>query len=238
MADKLFDRSLVFSSAFVVQVSRQLFKDVFGVTLLFFLVGIPGALRRGKLCEPLAVLGFLAYLVIVARGNYVHNYYQLPVMMLAPFLAALGVVDAAFWTAQRVPRWRGHAPAIAGAFLLVITFSTFLRSVSANSWYGVSPDVVQACRESATWLRPDDRLLFADYNDPKIMFCMDRQGWLLPRHLTDADHLSDAVRDGATVAVIVTESRGSGAEWAEAHGTLVFSNPALAAYRLNASVEP
>ncbi len=230
MTDKLFDPSLVFSIDFVTQIARQLFKDVFGLTLLFFAVGTVAVWRQRRWCELAYVGAFIVYLLALARGNYRHDYYQLPIVGMAPVIAAIGVVRASGWLAPRIgPFSSAAAPIILGAILL----STVVRSVSANSWYAIDSDLAQACTESAHFLRPDDRLLFLAYSDPKLLFCMDKKGWLLLEEQTDEATMNDALEAGATVALFMKAPPTlAGASWADAHGTVIFENPSLVAYRL------
>jgi hypothetical protein len=72
-----------------------------------------------------------------------------------------------------------------------------------------------------------------DYNDPQLLFCMGRKGWLLtPERSTEAQ-LTDAAASGATVAIVWRVNAGTpAAAWAAAHGAPIFENPALIVYRL------
>jgi hypothetical protein len=230
MTDKLYETSTVFSPAFVVQLGRRFFKDIFGVSLLFFLVGAVAVVRRRRLCETFGLAGFVVYLVAVAKGNFHHDYYQLPVMVIAPALVGLGLADAIGWLAARLRQ----PPLVVGTVLCAaLVLSTFVRSTSFHSWYEWDPDVLQACGQSRTFLKPGDLLLFVEDNNPKVMFCMDRKGWLLTAAESDDARLEATWRQGATVAVVPGgRTAGPAGTWVTAHGAPIFANPAMTVYRL------
>lgn len=177
-----------------MRIGRQLFKDVFGISLLFLVIGAGVSVRRRRWCESFGLLGFVAYLIVVARGNYAHDYYQLAIIPIAPAVVALGLEKAV---------GRAGRGAVAYAVCLgLILFSTFVRSASFHSWYEWGTSEAELCQQSPRFLMPRDRLLFVGDNDPKLMFCMDRSGWLKNPAESDAAHLDEALGHGATIAVL------------------------------------
>ena len=102
MTDKLFDAQLVGSLMFPFRIAERLTKDILGpVGILAVCVGLVVAWRCRGWCEVLGMCGFGAYLVIVAKGNDVHDYYQLPIVPVAAVLVGLGVVSAIQWLGAR-----------------------------------------------------------------------------------------------------------------------------------------
>lgn len=196
LTDKLFDTATVFSAEFPMRLLVRFRKDILGPVLFVAVtIGLWRAVLERRWFEPLGVAGYLAYLVLVALGNFHHDYYQLALMPVAPFLASSGLIYIAdqFGSARR----RDQRLAL---FLGLAVVSTFVRHVSAHSWYEYSPGDVAVCEALARLSAPADRIAFAGYNDPKIMFCADRKGWLLAE--SDGVRLDEAMQRGARLAVL------------------------------------
>jgi dolichyl-phosphate-mannose-protein mannosyltransferase len=177
MTDKLFDPAVVFSISFPQVMVSRLSKDVFGpVGIVGAAAGLWYGLREKRWCELFGVLGFVAYLVLVAGGNYIHDYYQLAVMPVTPSLVSFGLVRLVD-TFRSSSERRRH---LLAAALGVAALATFVRSASAHSWYEYATADVELCRSIAAVSLPDERLVMLGTSDPKLLFCVDRRGWLLP----------------------------------------------------------
>jgi len=54
-----------------------------------------------------------------------------------------------------------------------------VRSVSAHNWYEVHSGRQRLCEDLTPLLRPSDRLVFANDQNPDVLFCVAHKGWLL-----------------------------------------------------------
>jgi hypothetical protein len=229
MTDKLFDPRLVFSLGFPAQMIWRLVRDILGpVGIVAAVVGAWLAVRERRWFEPLAVAAFLAYVVIVARGNAEHDYYQLALIPIAPVVAGRGVARLA----DAFARPRFDRTATAASLLAFAAFCTFARLASAHSWFEYSTDDVNLCEYLRTSSAADDRLLFLGDNDPKILFCADRKGWLLASFESTAERARAVQAEGARVAVlrradVPHEAKAFVADAAQ----LVYSTPSADVYR-------
>jgi hypothetical protein len=205
VTDKLFDGDLLFSWRYVAKIGTRLLKDVLGpVGAIAMVYGLVVAWRQRRWAEPLGVAAFLVYLGVVTIGNFAHNYYQLPIVPVAAVLIALGVTQAV----ERRGNRRGWTLERRIGMLAVVVWlsavATFVRVVSAHSWYEVPPARVGICAELTQVLKPNQRVAFAHYGSPDILFCVDRRGWLLQEHEVNEARLAELIgRD----VVIVTERR-------------------------------
>jgi hypothetical protein len=96
MTDKLYSSSVVFTWLFLRRVGGQIRQDVLGLpSVLLLMVGLVLVLRGGRRFEPFAVAGFLAYVLILARGCMVHDYYLLAVVPVAAVLVPVGLCAVA-----------------------------------------------------------------------------------------------------------------------------------------------
>jgi len=230
LSDKLFDADLVLTLRYWSKIATRLVKDVLGpVGIGFAVYGLVVAIRQRRWAEPLGVAAFLAYLIVVTTGNFHHNYYQLPIVPIGVVLAALGVSEAISrmgearrWTADR----RVY---VCAALLWAVALSTFARSVSFHSWYEVDERRVRMCEQLAPLLDPTDRVAFANYLSPDILFCLDRKGWLLEGE-GGPERFTDLLKKGA---VVVTDRASTeNVRVLDGLATVITSTPEFAAYRL------
>jgi hypothetical protein len=202
MTDKLFDAPLVFSATFPSVLVLRLLKDVLGpVGMVGVVSGFWFALRERRWCDLFAVGGFVAYLVLVAKGNYIHDYYQLVCMPMAPALAAFGLVRLSESRAVVAANAARGGQMLAWA-MAIAAAASFIRSTSFHSWYDYPADEIELCDSLRDLSQPTDRMVFLGYNDPSLMFCIDRKGWLLASFEADEAHLRSAWNGGATFAVV------------------------------------
>lgn len=173
-ADKLFNPDDM-SMRYAFIVGRRLVRDLLGpIGFAAFAIGLVTAAQQRRRVELAWTAAFLAYLIVVSRGNRVHDYYQLP---LAP-LAAI-VIPAGILRSVAAIRTRVDARAALGVVLWLMLFTTFVRSVSFHSWYEVDARKASFCRALGTAIAADERVTFVAYNSPDVLYCLDRKGWLL-----------------------------------------------------------
>jgi hypothetical protein len=206
--DKLFqadDMSLHY--AYVIW--RRLLRDLLGpLGLVAYAIGVLWCARHRRWVEPAGAFGFLVYLVVVSRGNRIHDYYQL---VIGPY-AAMTIPGGIFAAAARARVGRmaaGWTPARLSAIALwmMMLFSSF-RSVSFHSWYEVDQEKVQFCTMLKRRLEPADRVAFADYNSPDLLFCLDHRGWLTPTTAMPAED-ARALRDAGAAVLVMPRSSES-----------------------------
>jgi hypothetical protein len=220
--DKLYDPAVVWSLNFWVVLIQRLGKDVLGPVGLIALVwGAVVAIRSHRRFEPAALGGAVVYFVAVAKGNLVHDYYQLPIVPVGAVLVALGLVAIA------TKAGRGDVnreAAVLTAAMLMMAASTFLRTY--NSWYGYAWEKTQVCAEGGRLMMPADRLLLIGDGNPELMFCLDRPGWLSAPESLDAARLDTLRGQGASVVLIPSTLENPAVlEWLAAHARPLLRNP-------------
>ena len=229
LTDKLFDPGLVFSWRFVERIVRKLARDVFGVTLIFVLWGALIAWRQRRLAEIAGLAGFVVYVLVVAVGVFRHDYYLLPVGMTAAPLAAIGILHGAI---PKLTRWsRDTAMA---TLLALIVMSSFVRAASFHSWYEWDSAEQDLCDAGPSLLKAGERVVFADLDDPKLMFCLDVKGWLFGRG-EPTTSLDRARTEGAAVAVASTDATPDVEVWLQQAGTEIYRNRRLRIVRFSAT---
>jgi hypothetical protein len=201
LGDKLFDAELMFSGKYPWKLVVRLFKDILGpVGFVAMGVGVWMAFRAGRWCEVLGFFAFLFYLALVVGGNFMHDYYQLAVMpiapaIIAPALYALTTVPPA----NRFFRYRYH---LLASLLCLAAFASFVRSTSFHSWYEYGADSALFCDTVDKFIGRDDRVVFVGNNDPALLFCMDHKGWLVSEGESTEERIRSIWKAGATIAVV------------------------------------
>jgi len=135
------------------------------------------------------LLAILIYFVIVARGNFVHEYYQFPFMPVA--VVYLG---KAFARAPHVPFLR----VALGVAVLAIGLLSGLRYTEylskENPARSEEVHVAMLVRECAD--RPNDRIVTAEDGNPTLLYLSHRKGWIVGRN-PSAEELDEMRREGA-----------------------------------------
>ena len=198
--------SLVFSLDYWVQIVFQSMAHkhfaLFGFPVFVF--GL--FLRRRTASERVFdvwLVAMLVYLIIAGRGNFVHEYYQLPLML--PAVVFAGKVHARFMTS---PPYRTPASLALTACFIGAALVSLVRH---NSELEDENRAAAELRETSTLLAAEtdenDLILFLQpSHDPSLLYACDRRGWLaMPSELDEA-FLLDKVRRGATYVFGTHES--------------------------------
>lgn len=160
--------------------------------LVFVILGFFYKLKKTEGIISGWMLGTAAYLVIIARGNVQHDYYQ---QLLVPLLALLSGLGITF-----ILRYKATALVYRGLLVTVLLGFTL-----AFSWYEVRgffwinrPEIVAAGVEADTIL-PYSAKVIAPYNgDTTFLYQIKRQGWPI------GFEIDDKIAKGATHYVTVS----------------------------------
>lgn len=232
LLDKTFDAALVLSSDFYVQIAGRIIKDVLGpIATAAALVGLIVSVRRRLWPEILGMLAFVTYVILVARGNSAHDYYQVAIVPTAVMLITIGITGGI-----RVLNVAQHRQPAAISFVLAaILLSTVVRSLSFHSWYEYDPDRAQLCRELKPQLAQHELVAFLDYPSPDVLLCLDRRGWLFAPDAWNAESVLRIWQKGAAVVVVPAPALPIEIpERLRQHAVQIAHAGSLAAYRMKA----
>lgn len=176
----------------------------------------------------------LVYVIVVARGHYAHNYYQLPLLFPAVVLMA-----------KPLARWvpdlrRARAPAQIALLALVAGVVGAGFAYQRELWAREDPArsaVFALARRLANASQPGDRVVSADA-DPTVLYLAHRKGWRVPLEALSDETLAGLHAEGAAFVLGTFEHRNGSAEGrarveaiAGAH-ELVWSDPCCFLIRL------
>ncbi|MCL4360141.1 glycosyltransferase family 39 protein [Patescibacteria group bacterium] len=117
------------------------------------------------------LLGALSYLIVIARGNVQHDYYQIVIVPVIAAYVAKGL--AWIFRSGTVPRITG---AVAGTVCILFMLAFSWYTVRGYFWIN-HPEIVAAGRVADAILPPDAKVI-APYNgDTTFLYQTHRQGW-------------------------------------------------------------
>ncbi len=169
---------------------------VFGFVL--FLIGL--FLRRKSPEERLFdfwILGVLVFFAIVAKGNYVHSYYQLPFMIPAVVYAAK--TCAQFWDQKILSSKKS-------VFLFLLLVGTL---INAGSRYFASlreeekaiARISPLIEETRTGIPEKALLISFGSNDPTLLYLSHRKGWVVDPDETSESLFAERISSGGRFVV-------------------------------------
>ena len=142
------------------------------------------------------------YFLIVAKGNKVHSYYQLPFVLPASVYA--GCLFARFWQPRREGDRAGRlAPATALCALCLAGVLTLSALRVADRLRRENPDSALARLAAAvkTETREDDLLLAVTTDNPLVLYRCERKGWSAAPQRLEPAFLEEKRRQGADYLV-------------------------------------
>jgi hypothetical protein len=153
------------------------------------------------------ILGVLAYVVIFLNLNYIHDYYQIPLLAVAAVCIAVPVDGAIALLRHRHP-----TAATIGCLALLATFA--VRAIAAGERDFFKDDGIRV--EAGALIRahtPPHSLLVAaeddrgtDCRDPRLLFHAQRYGWAISFRNLTPDLLKAYRRLGASHLAVLTRS--------------------------------
>lgn len=148
----------------------------------FFLAALGFFKMRSKALLFYAILGAVViYFFVVAFGNMVHNYYQLPVSVPLSFFVAEGaeIIGRALGSKRMLP-----------FFLLLSLIYGFSVQRSVKPFYAQQTHFLLAGKYVKKHTKPKALILTVDYSYPEVLYYADRRGF----HLNPKESSPSAVK--------------------------------------------
>ena len=111
------------------------------------------------------------YLLVVAKGNAVHDYYQLPLLLPLGLWVGAAIAWAIRRGRTRRARVGGRILVVAFLVLSLLRIHHFLRLEIASRYLSDLGGIVQQI------VPPKDLVVVVDDGDPTIFYHIDRKGW-------------------------------------------------------------
>lgn len=142
----------------------------------------------------------ILYFYVVAYGNMVHSYYQLPLVPAASFFAAKGCMNLyeAFKN-NFVFKLKEILVGLIVAFLAYCAYASY-RDISPA--YRLNLNMLAAAYETNKLTPPDTLIIACDGSFPEVLYYSDRKGWHINPAETAPGQLQPFIEKGARVLVI------------------------------------
>lgn len=182
-----------------------LFKSIAGrhFTYTAFLPFIAGLflVRRsdGERLFDAWLIAVLIYILIVARGNQVHEYYQLPIML--PGVVFLGKAFAAGME-------RGRSRWLRGALVVSLCGTLVLSGLRLASFYrgeDRTATLFQMAESVQRNIAPDERIITVSEGNPVALYACHRKGWTCAPAEITPEYLRQRKQEGARYLVAEKE---------------------------------
>jgi hypothetical protein len=243
-SDKWGDWDLAFSGAFWNRIvfQRLAEKHLTWPGFVIFAAGLLLRRHHREACWDVCLLGVVIVTLVVARGAWHHEHYQLPFTI--PAAMTMGRAFARGFRKRFWLSWR----AAALAPLLVAT-------VLAGGWRYLQMSTLEMSEDNVTWrlaslirthTRPGDPVVAVDGNDPTVLYHAGRRGWVASAEtlLAGRDALlrpliaRGAAYLGAPYEHFLADNRTAGLRALRAAYPVAADDGAVFLLRLRSSVEP
>ena len=144
-------------------------------------------------------LSTIIYVIIVARGNYVHAYYQFP--LIFPAVYYMGTVCARYCVPGNLtnkPSFVLHILLIGMFILSGVIYAQALnkQDTSTDTMYLLSEDIRRT-------IPKETPMVIVDQQDPVVFYNSHTKGWHLPINNFDSLHISMVARKGAKYLALI-----------------------------------
>lgn len=119
------------------------------------------------------LLSVILYMIVFAKGNVTHDYYQLPLMAPGSILVAMGVFAMVNFSQKTYVKFLNSAIA---CFLLILSFAFGWYEV--RGFYNINHPEIVAAGQAADKLLPNTAIVIAPYDDdPTFLYQTNRFGY-------------------------------------------------------------
>jgi hypothetical protein len=167
----------------------------------FFVALVGLSFRRGKAEDWMWEVGlFGSFLAgaLAPTSSYVHEYYQLPVMMFG--VVFIGKVCARVFGAPLQKRW--YRPALTTALVLTLLTGSAIYTIDYMWRENPANSKVYALAEQVKQHTPaGSKILATTADDPTLLYLAHRHGWMISPEEVSAERLETALGDGTDFLV-------------------------------------
>ncbi len=174
----------------------RLILGYFGLPLLFF-----GLIRKREAKEGLFFISFLfsslLYLIVMARGNVQHDYYQILIIPSIAIFLGLGC-EFVFKAANFFNKWTSYT-----ILLICILFSFMFGWFFVRDFFNINNPSIISAGKAVDNLTEKDAKIIANYNgDTSFLYQTKRKGWA-----SFEKPLPEMIKIGASYLVLVNPKK-------------------------------
>jgi 4-amino-4-deoxy-L-arabinose transferase-like glycosyltransferase len=174
--DKWFNKNILLKPDFYRRIWLQHLGELhFAYTgYLFFIIGLFSHLKKEQEVFRIWVFAIFFYFIVVAVGNYVHEYYQLPILLPGSALFGLGVVNLMKKIKNLSFRYKVLLQIIMVIFLLWLPIYGYTKSRERMRFCYVYKVAAEKLTEISL---PTDKIIVISDGEPEVLYYSKRKGW-------------------------------------------------------------
>jgi predicted membrane-bound mannosyltransferase len=144
------------------------------------------------------LIAVIIYFLIVAKGNDVHEYYQLP--FIVPAVAYIGKTFSKYLTLRpenaspAFSRWRVF---LSFCCIAIVPLSFLRYSESFAARERPNSPLTRLAQEVETLTNPRDLIIVASEGEPTLLYRSHRKGWVVAPWALDSTYIVEKQRHGA-----------------------------------------
>lgn len=146
------------------------------------------------------LLSVVIYFYVVAYGNMVHSYYQLPLVPAASFFAAKGC--RAVYELLKNNFVLKYNEAILALSLVFLAYCGYASYRDISPAYRLNLNMLASAYETNKVTLPGTLIVACDTSYPEVLYYSDRKGWHINPEETKPEDLQALVKEGAGALVI------------------------------------
>ncbi len=202
--DKWFNKDILLNLNFYRRIWLQHLGELhFAYTgYLFFFIGLFSHLKEKQKVFRIWVFAVFFYFIVVAVGNYVHEYYQLPILLPGSVFVGLGIVRM-IEKIKNSTKYKVLLEIIMVVFLLWLPIYGYTKSRERMRFCYVYKAAAEKLAEVSS---PQDKIIVVSSGQPEVLYYSRRKGWHF-RYDIDENKIKDCISNGAKYLVYVAKEK-------------------------------
>ncbi|MDI6757219.1 MAG: glycosyltransferase family 39 protein [Endomicrobiia bacterium] len=202
-ADKWFNKAILLSPGFYQRVWLQHLGELhFAFSgYLFFWIGLFLPLKKEARFLRVWVFAIFLFFIVVAMGNYVHEYYQLPLMIAGSIFVGRGVE----WFVEKIKRGGKkyyadpvfYALAVLILWIPIYGFTKSAERMKFDVGYKFAADKISEISAVG------EKIVVISHSEPEVFYYARRKGWHINTDTVSVGLIKEYKNSGAKYVVVM-----------------------------------
>jgi len=202
--DKWFNRAILLNPDFYQRIWLQHLGELHLAYsgYIFLIIGFLTALQEeNKKVFGIWLLAVFFYFIVVAVGNYVHEYYQLPVLLVGSILVGAGISRSI----EKIKNisFRTHKIILTVGLAVLLLWLPIYGYTKSGERMRFDYNYKIAGEHLARISLPDDKIIVVSDGEPEVLYYSKRKGWHFNIGSFSEEEIKAGIEKGAKYLVIL-----------------------------------